>query len=383
MSGVREIDASEQAAMALRDLCPAAHLLVGGDGRIRYINQTFAELLGYERDEVTGRHVLEFVEPRDTARVLEELHRGPTWDYEPALEVAVRAKDGTGRTLLLARSQPPPQRPGAEGATVLLTGIDITDTKTAEEMLHQRELRLLHARHLESIGRLADGVAGHFDGLLTTIADAAEQFGAHSPGSDAAASAVQRVRDAATQAARLTARLRDFAQDCPLQLEPVDSGELIALAVESLRPRLGEKVAMITNIPSDLPTLNADANRLREALVELGLNARDAMPAGGRLTLAAEAADIDEADSFVHGHDLPAGQYLRITVSDTGAGMGDDTLAAAFEPFFTTEDPGRWAGLGLSKVYGCVAAHRGAVKVESRQGRGTRVTVLLPAAHTP
>lgn len=383
MRSVREIGISDQAAMAFHDQCPAAHLLVGGDGRIRDINQTLAQILGYEKDEVTGRHVLEFVEPRDTGRVLEELHRGPIGDYEPALEVAVRAKDGTGRTLLLARSLPPPELPGAEGVTVLLTGIDITDTRTAEEMLHQRELRLLQARHLESVGRLADGVARHFDGLISTIANCAEQLGARSPGSDARARAVEGVRDATTQAARLTARLRDFAQDHPLQLEPVDGGELIASTVESLRPRLGAKVAMITDVPSDLPMLPADACQLREALVELGLNASDAMPAGGRITLAAEAADIHEAVSLVGGHDLPTGRYLRITVADTGAGMGDDTLASAFEPFFTTKDPGRWAGLGLSKVYGCVAAHRGAVRVESHQGRGTRVTVLLPVAPTP
>lgn len=383
MRSVREISVSEQAAMALRDQCPAAHLLVGGDGRIRDINQTLAQMLGYEKDEVTGRHVLEFVHPQHTGRVLEELHRGPIGDYEPALEVAVRAKDGTARTLLLTRSQPPSERPGAEGVTLLLTGIDITDTRATNGMRHQRELRLLQARHLESVGWLADGVARHFDGLLTTIANAVEQLDDSSLDSDARARAVEGVRDATTQAAKLTARLRDFALDHPLQLELVDGRELIASAIESLRPRLGAKVAIIADVPSDLPMLPADACQLREALVEIGLNASEAMPTGGRITLAAEAADIDEAISLVGGQDLPAGRYLRITVSDTGAGMGDDTLASAFEPFFTTKDPGLSAGLGLSKVCSCVAAHRGAVRVESHQGRGTRVMVLLPLAPTP
>ncbi len=383
MTSVRKTDVSEKVAMAFRDQCPAAHLVVGGDGRIRDINQALAQMLGYEKDEVTGRHVLEFVEPQDTGRVLRELHRGPTGEYAPALEIAVRAKNGTCLTLLLTRSLPLPHRPGDKGVEVLLTGIDITDTKTATEILHQRELRFLRARHLESAGRLADGVAKHFDGLLATIAHAAEKLGTSSPDSKARARAANCVRQATIQATRLTARLRDFAQDHPLKLKPANGAELVASAVESLRPRLGAKVVMTTRVPSNLPMLPADADRLRDALIELGLNANEAMPAGGRITVDVEAANIDHPAGTVDDLDLPAGNYLRITVTDTGAGMDNHTLASAFEPFFTTKDPSRWAGLGLPKVYGCVTTHHGAVRVKSNQGRGTRVMILLPLSQLP
>lgn len=379
MSSIPEMAAFEEASLAFRDTCPAAHLLVGGDGRIRSVNQTLTAVLGYAKDELVGRHVLEFVEPRDTGRVLEELNRGPAAAYEPALEVAVRAKDGTSRTLLLARSLPPRQ-PRATGASVLLTGLDITDAKAAAELIRQRELRVLQRRHIESIARLADGVARHFDTLLATVSACAEKLRAHLPEDVDIARAVEHVLGTTTQAARITARLRDFARDRPLRPAPVEVREFIDSAVEALGPRLGPKVEIATDVQMDLPALPADADALREAIVELGLNARDAMPEGGRLTLTAAPAEIDEAVSLIHGHDLPPGRYLRLTVTDTGKGMSDETFARAFEPFFTTKDPDQAAGLGLSKVYGCVASHRGAVGIDSRQGQGTRVTILLPLA---
>jgi len=383
MTSVREIDVSEKAAMALRDQCPAAHLVVGGDGRIRNINQTLARMLGYEKDEVKGRHVLEFVEPKDTGRVLEELHRSPIMGYAPALEIAVRAKNGTNRQLLLARSLPLPQRPGEKGIKVLLTGIDITDTKTANEILHQQELQVLREQHLQSAGRLAQGMAKHFDELLAKITNAATQLDACSPGSSANTRAAKCVREATTQAVRLTKRLRDFGQDHPPKLKTTDGGKLIASVVKSLKPRLGARVIIKTHVLSNLPMLPADVDRLRDALIELGLNANEAMPAGGRITLDVETTNINQATGDVDDLHLPAGKYLRISLTDTGTGMDNQTLASAFEPFFTTKDPSRWAGLGLSKVYGCVATHHGAVRVKSHLGSGTRVMILLPLAQLP
>jgi PAS domain S-box-containing protein len=379
MSSMPEMATSKEASSAFRDTCPAAHLLVGGDGRIRGVNETLTAVLGYAKDELVGRHVLEFVEPQDTGRVLEELNRGRAVTCEPALEVAVRAKDGTSRTLLLTRSLPPRQ-PGATGQSVLLTGLDVTDIKAAAESARQRDLHALQRRHIESAARMAEGVARHFDTMLAAVSDCAEKLHAHLPKDADIAGAVEHVLGTTTQAARMTARLRDFAGDRPLRQAPLEVRELIDSAVEALRPRLGPKVEIVTDVRASLPALPADADALREALVELGLNAGDAMPEGGRLTLAAQPAETNEEISLIHGHDLPPGRCLRLTVADTGSGMSDETLARAFEPFFTTKDPDRAAGLGLSRVYGCVASHRGAVSIDSRQGRGTKVTVLLPLA---
>lgn len=386
MSSMPETAAMEGASLAFRDTCPAAHLLVGGDGRIRGVNQTLIDILGYAREELIGQHVLGFVEPQDTGRVLEELNRGPAASYDPALEVAVRAKDGTGRTLLLARAQPPRQ-PGAAGVSVLLTGLDVTDARAAAELARQRELRVLQRRHIESVARLAEQVARHFDGLLATVSACAEKLRAHMPNDADIAGAVQHVLGTTTRAACITARLRDFARPRPLRQAPAEVRELLDSAVEALRPHLGPKVEIAADVPMDMPALLADADALREALVELGLNARDAMPDGGRLRIAAQPAEAGEEMSAIHSHGLGPGPYLRITVDDTGKGMSRETLARAFDPFFTTKDPDRAAGLGLSKVYGCVASHRGAIGIDSRPGCGTRVTILLPLAagttHTP
>ncbi len=377
MSSMPEMAAFEKASLAFRDTCPAAHLLVGGDGRICSVNQTLTAILGYTKDELVGRHVLEFVEPQDTGCVLEELHRGPAAAYEPALEVVVRAKDGTSRTLLLARSLPPRQ-PGAVGVSVLLTGLDVTDTRAVAESFRQHELRVLQRRHIESIARLAEGVARCFDSLLATVSACAEKLRTHLPEDADIARAVEHVLGTTNQAARITTRLRDFARDRPVRQAPVKVRELIDSAVEALRPRMGLNVEIAADAQMGMPALHADADALREALVELGLNAQDAMPEGGRLRITAAPAETGEAVNLVQNHGLPPGRYLRITVADTGKGMSDETLARAFDPFFTTKDPDQAAGLGLSKVYGCVASHHGAVGIDSRRGRGTKVTILLP-----
>jgi PAS domain S-box-containing protein len=369
--------AFDDASLAFRDTCPAAHLLVGGDGRIRGVSQALIAILGYAKDELIGRHVLEFVEPQDTGRVLEELNRGSATAYEPALEVAVRAKDGTSRTLLLARSLPP-HRPGAAGVSVLLTGLDITDVKSTAELARQHELRVLQRRHIESVARLAEEVARHFDSLLEAVSACAEKLHAHMPKDPDIVGAVEQLLATAGQAACITASLRDFARDHPLRQSPVKVRELMDSAVEALRARLGPNVEIAADAGTDMPALPADADALREALVELGLNARDAMPEGGRLRITAAPAEADEAMGLIHSHDLQPGRYIRITVADTGTGMSDDTLARAFDPFFTTKDPDRAAGLGLSKVYGCVASHHGAIGIDSRRGQGTKVTILLP-----
>ncbi len=241
-----------------------------------------------------------------------------------------------------------------------------------------RELRILQRRHIESIARLSEGVARHFDSLVAAVSDCAKKLRAHPPKDADSAVAVEHVLAATTQAARITARLRDFARDHPLAQAPVEVRKLIDSAIETLGPRMGPNVEIVADVQMDLPALPADADTLGDALVELGLNALDAMPEGGRLTLTAAQAQAGEAMDLIHSHDLPPGRYMRLVVADTGEGMSQETLARAFDPFFTTKDPQDAAGLGLSKVYGCVASHHGAIGIDSRKGRGTRVTILLP-----
>jgi len=387
MHGTQEKAASGRGSPVVGEACPAAHLLVGPDGRVRSLNAALAEILGYERAEVVGRHVLEFVLPIDTAAVLEQLGRGPTMGWDPAMEVAVLAKDGTARTLLLSRSQRADESPGTSGGFagpgVLLTGIDITDHKAAAELGRQRELRALRARHVESIAMLARGVAEHFDALVATVSACAQKLRRSAPKNAATARTVEKVLGSTTRAARITAALSQFAHGPELEMVPVKPQAMIDPAVEALRPAVGNAIEIVADVPTPLPHVHADAAVMSEALVELGRNALDAMASGGTLTLSARCEQIDASSRVLGGPDLPTGRYVRLTAADTGEGMDTTTLGRASEPFFTTRDPERWMGLGLAKVQSCVAAHNGAMSIRSTPGVGTEVSIHLPATAAP
>lgn len=365
------------------DTCPAAHLLVGPDGRVRDVNSALTRILGYSRQEIIGRHVMEFVQPQDTGRVLEQLGPDSASANDPAMEVSVLAKDGTARTLLLARNSTLRGQGSSRSVAepgVLLTGIDISDSKAAREITRQSELCALRDRHMDAIAAFARGVATQFESLMSVVTECAEKLREARPTDAEAAEAIERALGNTSRSARIAEALTSLASGPKLLLSRVEPGELIDSAADALRPLFEDQVEVATTLQSPLPEVWADPRAMREALIELGLNARDALGKGGTCTLSAEPSDIDETISLRCGRDLPAGRYVSIAVTDTGEGMDERVLTQAFEPFFTTRDPRRWAGLGLAKVYNCVAAHRGSVSISSSPGQGARVTILLPAA---
>jgi len=384
MNGICDASAADGATLDIGEACPAAHLLIGPDGRVRDLNQALARILGYGRREILGRHVLEFVHPRDTGRVLEQLGRGAAADSGPALEVGVLAKDGTCRTLLLTRTSTSPAMGlfphSITGPGVLLTGIDISDSKAALELGRQKELTALRDRHAHAMASFARGVATRFEDLLALVADCADKLRTARPADAEAAQSVEKALGGSTRCARVAAALSRMAAGPKIELGPVAPADLIDSAVVALRPVLGGKIKIVTNVAAPLPPLWADAGAMREALVELGLNAHDATPAGGTFTMSAESADIDDPFGLLRGRDLPAAPSVRLRAADTGEGMDEATLARAFEPFFTTRNPDRRAGLGLAKVQSCIAAHHGSVSISSAPSQGTTVTILLPVA---
>ncbi len=241
----------------------------------------------------------------------------------------------------------------------------------------QTEARLRQAQKMDAIGQLTGGVAHDFNNLLTVIIGSAETL--TEPGSqlpEEVRSGIDMIRTAGVRAAELTHRLLAFARKQPLEPRDVDVNALASDTEGILRRTLGENIDIEVVQGGGLWKAEVDPNQLQNALLNLALNARDAMPAGGRLTI--ETANTSVDDAYGRDNDMRAGQYVMIAVSDNGEGMSKEALARAFEPFFTTKGEGRGSGLGLPMVYGFVRQSRGQVRIYSELGEGTTVKMYLP-----
>ena len=377
-----ELQKAEEKYRFLYERSPALHLVVGADGSIQDVNATVARTLDYARDELLGRHVLEFIDPQDSGKVLEELARGPEVSLTSDVEVVVHARDGTRRTFLFSQSMPI-RGPGQDATGSLLTGIDITDRKIAEGMLQQREERLQHARKMRMVGRLAAGVARRFNDLLTVILGNAQLLKSQRRDDAGLVRMLDPILQASRQGADLTAKLRGLAPERELKMEPVDVHDVIAEAVAELADCLGSTVQVRRSLRAEPSRLLADRELLRGALVELGRNARDAMPGGGTLSFSTGIIDLDDLFCCTECCQLVPGRYLQVSVADSGMGMDEPTRRQAFEPFFSTKDESAGAGLGLALVYGCVEAHAGAVQIVATEGTGTEVILYFPPTPSP
>ncbi len=308
---------------------------------------------------------MQHVDPADRPAVLRAydhaLERGGL-----EVECQIRAGDGAARWIaILGRV-----RYDEAGAPARLTGVvsDITARKEADT-------RLAQAQKMDAIGQLTGGVAHDFNNLLTPIVGSLDMLRRRFSDDERASRLVDGAMQAAERAATLTQRLLAFARRQTLQPRAVDVGDLIDGIVELMRRSLGPTIDVVLEVPPHLAAARVDPNQLELALLNLAINARDAMPAGGRLTLSAAPAQVRERDAT----GLAAGRYIRIVAADTGIGMDEATLARAIEPFFSTKGVGKGTGLGLSMVHGLAAQSGGTLTLESKPGAGTRITLWLPA----
>jgi PAS domain S-box-containing protein len=250
--------------------------------------------------------------------------------------------------------------------------VEVTLRRQAEETIRQ-------SQKMDTIGQLTGGVAHDFNNLLTIIVGNLESLRRqlNSPAHDVMA--MDRSADSAMRGAQravsLTQRLLAFSRQQPLDPKPLDAGRLVTGMSDLLRGTLGEEIAIETVLAGGLGQVNIDANQLEVAILNLAVNARDAMPNGGKLTIATSSIVLDEVDALP---DLAPGRYIVLTVTDTGTGMSPETMSKAFDPFFTTKDVGHGTGLGLSQVYGFVRQSGGHVKIRSAIGKGTAVSLFLP-----
>ena len=333
-------------------------------------NRRIAELLGLTLDEIIGRTATELL-PADVAvdsdrQDKEVLDRGTIIQFETELPNA----DGSVRQVLLTKF-PVMDGMGRTGGIGTVT-TDVTERKKVEERLRQ-------AQKFAALGQLTGGVANDFNNLLAVILGNANLLRMDVPSDEGLLQSIDEIRQASVRGAELTQRLLAFSGQQPLQSRPVDLVELLAESERMLRHTLGETVRVEAIPPVGPCQALADRTQLENALLNLAINAGNAMPDGGSLKIIAENTEISGQETAAFGDVVP-GNFVVISVVDTGEGMSQAVIDRVFEPFFTTRDVGEGSGLGLSMVYGFARQSGGHVAIDSVEGVGTTVRLYLPCA---
>jgi PAS domain S-box-containing protein len=337
--------------------------VAGFDGYLRAVNPAWEGLLGHSREHLLSRPFYEFIHPDDRAlaknavRVLQEEQR--TTSFEDRLVKA------DGSIVTIAWTAVP------EGECFYAVGRDVTQERERDEQLRQ-------AQKMEAIGQLTGGIAHDFNNLLTGILGSLDLMQRRLRQGDT--SQLERYATAAStsanRAAALTQRLLAFSRRQPLDPKPVDANKLITSMEDLLRRTIGESIVLEIVTAGGLWTTECDPHQLESAVLNLVINARDAMPEGGRLTVETCNAHLDPI--VAKTRDVRPGQYICICVTDTGTGMSQDVIARAFDPFFTTKPIGQGTGLGLSMIYGFARQSDGYARIYSEVGQGTTVKLYLP-----
>ena len=338
-------------------------IVVSSEGIIREVNRGFARTLGYAPEEVIGRPILDIVAEESR----EEVRRRVESEIEGSYEATLLHE--SGRRLLMeitAKSHAVQGRPGR------ITALrDVTERRALEAQLRQ-------AQKLEAVGRLAGGVAHDFNNVLTVILSEIQLLQRQeAPKAEAVAQAHQEIELAAKRAAGLTRQLLTFSRRDVVQPEVLDPLEVLGALRGMLRRVIGEDLSLEVVVGDEVGDIRMDRGHLEQVIVNLVVNARDAMPQGGELRIEVQNVTIDDAHADRHPEARP-GRYVMIAVSDTGTGMSPAVREKLFEPFFTTKPTGKGTGLGLATSYGIVSEQGGHFGVYSEEGVGTTMRVYLP-----
>ncbi len=367
------LEEREARLRSVLETAPDAIVTIDEHGMIQSFSHAAEKLFGYGAGEIVGRNVSLLMAPGHRGR-----HDGYIRRYRRTgerriigigREVEAQRKDGSVFPMELAVGE------AVVGETRIFTGFirDITARARLEQDLRQ-------AQRMEAIGQLTGGIAHDFNNLLTVIQGNLEMLQGRVHGADTQ-DLVTDALEATGLGAQLSRRLLAFGRRQSLVAQPVDLNALVSGMTDLLRRTLGDVVRVETRLAPRLPITRADPGQIENALLNLAINARDAMPGGGAVLIATGRSRIDAADA-ASGAELEPGTYVTLSVSDTGTGMSAEVRQRAFEPYFTTKPPGAGSGLGLSMVYGFVKQSGGHIQLLSEPGQGTTVRIFLKAAGT-
>jgi len=352
-------------------LLPESVFEIDAAGHFTFVNRISLERFGYTEDEVYhGLNILDVIVPEDHARALANARTATQGDASGLNEYMVRRKDGTVFPALVSTTciYRDGRLAGRRGFL-----IDISEKKVIEE-------QLMRAQKMEAIGTLAGGIAHDFNNLLMGILGNVSILLMKMDSADPVYDRLKNIEEYVQRGSDLTKQLLGFARGGKYEVRPTDLAELTHKSSQMFG-RTKKEIRVHHKAPADLWTVEVDRGQMEQVLMNLYVNAWQAMPGGGDLYVSLENAELDE--ERVSPYNLKAGKYGRLTITDTGVGMDEATQARIFEPFFTTKELGRGTGLGRASVYGIGRNHGGFILVESEQGIGTTFTIHLPASAKP
>jgi PAS domain S-box-containing protein len=368
---------SKQTALALFENAAQGILWIDAAGKILSFNAMAEKMFGYPREEIVGKR-LEILMPEKVASAHEQ-HRRNYFENPRSrpmglgMDLVARRKDGSEFPVEISLSH----IPTTDGTVAVAFVNDVSERRRSENEKERLERTLEHATKMEAVGRLAGGIAHDFNNLLTALSGFAEVVLDELPEDHPLYEGAKETLKTCQRSGSLVRRLLAVSRRQMLQPEVLDLNPKIAEIEKMLRSVLGEDIDLVVKLQPELGFVRADQSQIEQVILNLVVNARDAMPQGGRLVIQTSSVDADK--EFVDQHlGLKPGPYVLISVSDTGSGMDRETLKHIFEPFFTTKERGKGTGLGLATVYGIVSQSEGKIWAYSEPGKGTTFRIYLP-----
>lgn len=344
-------------------------LVASFEATITAINPAWTTVLGWKEDELIGRSFLDLIHPDDYRATMDEVAKLGQGATTFSFENRYACKDGAYRTISWTAVP--------DHSFIHAVGRDVTEERNAAAALRQTELALLQAQKMEAIGNLTGGVAHDFNNLLQVVGGNLQLLSKDVKGNEKAERRIINALAGVNRGSKLASQLLAFGRRQPLEPKVINIGRLVRGMDEMLRRTIGEGIEIETVVSGGLWNALIDPMQIENAILNLAINARDAMEGFGKLTIEVGNAYIDDAYARRHD-DVEPGQYVVLSVTDTGSGMSPELMAKVFEPFFSTKPEGKGTGLGLSMVYGFVKQTGGHVKLYSEVGHGTTVRMYLP-----